>query len=341
MIMQIRRTLKYGRRQAMKLFAQSGLAVALLAFGAAGSFATVAEAQEGVFAGRDKWLFPGWEKLDGFDKLKVDKVVGLMTLANDELAKRKIGLLTVVVPAKAIFHRDKLPENRKVSADLLNFYPALQKELAAKGIASVDLSPALSGLPKGEQAFFRTDFHWTAWASEAAAKATANVIKSKWQLAGNAGDGAKLGEWTKERRFGDLAAKFMTPEQRREIGREVFTVRGERPAAGGGLLDDAAAPVHVVGNSFTAPYLGFSQALSHDLDRRVTLTWNPGDVGPWATLLQYIQSDDFKQNPPQVIVWQFNESRMQAGPSDRDSWVAASIMSDADWQDQLKKTLAK
>lgn len=332
------------RRSALALLGKTAMSICIASsagLAATSALVSPAKAQEAVFEGKDKWLFPGWEKIDTVDKAKIANVIDLIDFTNKELAKRDIGLVTVVVPAKALVHQDKLPDDRKLSPEILGLYADIQKDLAAKGVTSLDLAPVMAGLPKDQIAFFRSDFHWTAWASEAAAKAAADLIKSKWKLSGKAGDGAKLAEWTKERRFGDLAANFMTPEQRNAIGREVFTVRKQGAADGAGLLDEAKAPVHVVGNSFTAPYLGFSQALSHDLDRAVTLTWNPGDVGPWATMVQYLESDSFKQNPPQVIVWQFNEGQMQQSPSAEGRWVQASIMSDADWKKKIETAIAK
>ncbi len=335
---------KMSRRSTLAFLGKAAIAIAVAtgaALSATSALVSTARAQEAVFEGRDKWLFPGWEKIDVVDKAKVDNVIDLIDFTNKELAKRNIGLVVVVVPAKALIHQDKLPEGKTLSSDVLGLYANILRDLATKGIATVDLMPVLKALPQDQDAFFRTDYHWTAWASEAAAKATADLINSKWKLSGQAGDGAKLAEWTKERRFGDLAANFMTPEQRAAIGREVFTVRKQGGAEGEGLLDEAKAPVHVVGNSFTAPYLGFSQALSHDLDRAVTLTWNPGDVGPWATMIQYLESDSFRQNPPQVIVWQFNEGQMQQSPSAEGLWAQSSIMPDAEWKKKVEASLAQ
>ena len=300
---------------------------------------TPAVAQEAVFEGKDKWLFAGWEKIDNIDNIAVDNSLDLIAFASAELARHDIALISMIVPSKAIIHQDKLPEGLNLPADIIGLNDTMQKRLAEKEVTSVDIFTSLKNLPQEEQAFFRSDFHWTGWGSEAAAKTVAEVIKDKWSLKGKAGDGAKLGEWTKERRFGDLAVNFMTPAQRDAIGREVFTVRKDPPAETLSLLDDAAAPVHVVGNSFTEPYLGFSQALSYQLDRNVTLTWNPGDVGPWATMLQYLGSDAFKQNPPQVNVWQFNEGQLHQGPSTQGQWIASSIISDTEWKQHLQTYL--
>ena len=42
------------------------------------------------------------------------------------------------------------------------------------------------------------------------------------------------------------------------------------------------------------PYLGFPQKLSNAIDNPVGLTWTFGNVGPWKTLLNYLESPAFK-----------------------------------------------
>jgi alginate O-acetyltransferase complex protein AlgJ len=71
----------------------------------------------------------------------------------------------------------------------------------------------------------------------------------------------------------------------------------------------------------------------------VTLTWNPGDVGPWATLLQYLESPDFAQQKPQVIVWQFNEGQFHLGPDASANWNAKGVTSLSQWHQRIKKAL--
>ena len=76
-------------------------------------------------------------------------------------------------------------------------------------------------------------------------------------MAGKPGTGLPLGSVFNERRYGDLAELFLSPEQRKQAGRETFTVR--RQAENQSLLDDAPAPVHVTGHSMVQPYFGFPQ----------------------------------------------------------------------------------
>ena len=175
---------------------------------------------------------------------------------------------------------------------------------------------------------------------DAIADAIAARIKQKVpNLAGTPGTGMPLGSETRERRYGDLAELFLDPAQRAAIGRDTFVVR--RAAEGQSLLDDDKAPVHVTGHSMVQAYFGFPQKLSNDIDRPVTVNWKSGNVGPWVVLLEYLESAEFRDNPPQVLVWQMFEPVYGFGPAAQGQWDNASIMTAAQWQARLHKALGR
>ena len=89
------------------------------------------------------------------------------------------------------------------------------------------------------------------------------------------------------------------------------------------------------------PYFGYPQKLSNALDRPVSVNWKPGNVGPWIVLLEYLESDDFRTNPPQVLVWQMFEPSYPQGPDARGQWDNASIMSDSAWRQRMQKALGR
>ena len=89
------------------------------------------------------------------------------------------------------------------------------------------------------------------------------------------------------------------------------------------------------------PYFGFPQRLSNQIDRPVSLKWNPGDIGPWATLLQFLQSAEFKSNPVKFLVWQFNEGQLQNGPDAVGEWAAQSILPPRQWLLKVEESLQK
>jgi alginate O-acetyltransferase complex protein AlgJ len=149
----------------------------------------------------------------------------------------------------------------------------------------------------------------------------------------------QLGEWINDRHLGDLAANFLSPERKRIVGPESYTIR--KPAGGAAnLLDSEPAPVAVVGNSFVQPYFGFPQRLSNMIDRPVSLKWNPGDIGPWFSFLQYVESSEFRTNRPKFLIWQFNEAQVENGPDAAGAWAQQSVLSPADWRSRVSSAVS-
>ena len=313
--------------------------VALVAGALFGLSSTAVQAASAVITGQDGWLFPAWESLSKVDNAGITRTVDLVKQVRQQLERKHIGLVVLVVPMKAPFYARRLPADQLLSPAVQQRYDRLQADLTKAGLTTLDVKPILKQTEHGKQtAFYRADYHWTAWSAENTADAVAGVINSRYKLKGEPGGGAALGEWFDKRAFGDLAANFLPAIKRKAIGRDIYTVRHQVEEQDL-LIDDAPAPVQVIGNSFVQPYLGFPQKLSNVLDRPVALTWNPGDVGPWATLLQYLESPDFAQHTPQVIVWQFNEGQFHQGPDAAANWSAKGVMSRSEWQRRLAKAL--
>jgi len=299
---------------------------------------TAVHAASAVITGKDGWLFPAWESLNKVDNAGTARSIGLIKDVQQQLAREKIALVVLVVPMKAPFYAQRLPADQPLSPAVVQRYDRLQNELGKASLTTLNIKPILQQTEQGKQtAFYRADYHWTAWSAENTADATAKLITGRYRLQGEPGGGAVLGEWFDKRAFGDLASNFLPAIKRKAIGRDIYTVRHQ--VEKDLLIDDALAPVQVIGNSFVQPYLGFTQKLSNALDRPVTLTWNPGDVGPWATLLQYLESPDFAQHKPQVIVWQFNEGQFHLGPDAAANWNAKGVTSLNQWHLRIKKAL--
>jgi len=299
---------------------------------------TAVHAASAVITGKDGWLFPAWESLNKVDNAGTARSIGLIKDVQQQLAREKIALVVLVVPMKAPFYAQRLPDDQPLSPAVVQRYDRLQNELGKASLTTLNIKPILQQTEQGKQtAFYRADYHWTAWSAENTADATAKLITGRYRLQGEPGGGAVLGEWFDKRAFGDLASNFLPAIKRKAIGRDIYTVRHQ--VEKDLLIDDAPAPVQVIGNSFVQPYLGFTQKLSNALDRPVTLTWNPGDVGPWATLLQYLESPDFAQHKPQVIVWQFNEGQFHLGPDAAANWNAKGVTSLNQWHQRIKKAL--
>ncbi|QHE94227.1 alginate O-acetyltransferase AlgX-related protein [Pandoraea fibrosis] len=289
-----------------------------------------------IIRGKDNWLFPGWGSLTQVDTRGIDANTELVREARDALAARNIKLEVLLLPDKSLFYQDKLPDGKVMSPEVKARYKTILGKLQAAGITTFDDEVILRRIKDGGQdVYYRTDQHWTQVAADATAQATADMIrKDVPNLSGQPGTGLPLGGMVNDRRYGDLADLFLTADERKKIGREVFTVR--RPSEGQALLDDAPAPVHVTGHSMMQPYFGFPQKLSNLLDRPVSVNWKPGNVGQWVMLLEYLESPAFKQTKPQVLVWQIFEPAYSQGPDASGLWDNASIMTPDTWRKRLK-----
>jgi alginate O-acetyltransferase complex protein AlgJ len=302
------------------------LTTALLAI-----FTGNALARDAVIEGKNNWLFAGWESLTSTNPADEKSSIDLIANVSRILAKRNIKLIALVIPIKPRYYEGLLPDGMRLSDAVRNRYDSLLTELKASAVTAVDARQAFDVVTaEKKDLFYRADFHWTTFAAEAAADQVAAIVKKDGELPGKPGSGTPLGEWINDRHLGDLAANFLTPDRKRAIGPDSYTIRApaKNPV---GLLDSEPAPVAVVGNSFVQPYFGFPQRLSNAIDRPVLLKWNPGDVGPWATFLQLVQSDEFRDSPPRFLLWQFNEGQMQNGPQAVGEWAAPGISDPASW----------
>nr|WP_315528926.1 twin-arginine translocation pathway signal [uncultured Achromobacter sp.] len=294
-----------------------------------------------VITGTDGWLFAAWASLADTDVQAIDASTRLIAEAKTRLASRGIHLELLLLPDKVGFYEDRLPQGKTVSASVKKRYATILDSLQKAGVDVLDAKSVFTGLrAAGKDVYYRSDQHWTLAAAETTADAIATRIKQAVpKMAGAPGSGMPLGKETRERRYGDLADLFLPPEQRAAVGRETFTVRYAAESLP--LLDAGKAPVHVTGHSMVQAYYGFPQKLSNGIDRPVTVNWKSGNVGPWAILLEYLESTGFRDNPPQVLVWQMYEPVYGLGPQAQGHWNNASIMAPQQWQARLKRALGQ
>lgn len=293
-----------------------------------------------AFVGQDNYIFAAWDSLSTPDWKGIDATVARVAQVGQLLAARGVALVVPVLPDKMRIYEEKLPADKPMSPEMRQRYAGILSRLQTAGVATFDDDKLLMALKAaGQPVYYRTDQHWAQPAADATAQATADLIRQKVpNLAGQPGTGMALGPLINERRYGDLADRFLSPEQRRAVGREIYSVR--RAGDGESLLADAPSPVHVTGNSMVQPYFGFPQKLSNLLDRPVSVNWKPGDVGFWRVLLEYVESNAFRQQKPQALVWQLFEPNFHLGPDARGLWDSASVVSAEEWQRRIQAALA-
>ena len=293
-------------------------------------------AQTSVIEGRNLWLYPGWEDLRDDATPACLKAVDRIHETTKKLAARGMASVIVVAPVKARSCPENLPDGTAMSDGVKLRFDAMRSHAASLGLAMVDSAAAIAAIDAAQQKYIRADYHWSGHSAEAVADRVARHLMTPGALKGATG-GSRLGKWNEEVRYGDLAA-LLPPERKKAVGKDHFIVR--TAAVSQGLVGGGPPAVQVVGNSMVQPYLGFPQKLSNTIDHPVGLTWTFGDTGPWQTLLNYLESPAFRANPPQAIVWQFNEGQMMNLPSAAGQWDAASVMPDDTFLSRVAKAIA-
>ncbi len=290
--------------------------------------------ESSIIVGKDYWLFPAWVDLTDAGLDGIRNSVSLIAAANRALEARQVRLLVVVTPMKARIYEQQLPAGMRLSPAVKGRYEAILDLLHKAGIATIDAGAIADQLKsKGEAVYYRTDQTWTAMAAEATAKAAARFISSHWPLPHDPARAVAPGQWTTSLQAGDLI-KFLPAGQRTEAGRDKVTIRTGGNEKGL-ILFRGGAPIYVLGDSFVAPFTGFAQYMSHNLQTPVSLQWQTGSMGPWANFLLYVESNNFSASPPRVVVWQFNEGQLPPKPDEAGMWDPKGIMTAKEWLRRL------
>jgi alginate O-acetyltransferase complex protein AlgJ len=300
--------------------------VQALAFGLATTCALPAAATTPslIIDGKGDWLFPAWESLTDAGTAGIAAAIKTIAATQHLLKAGGIELLVAVVPMKARFYPDKLPDGIALSADVTARYSAILADLASAGVATFDVNAAMKSIT--QPWFFRTDYHWTEWSAEAVAAACAKKLQTMVTLPPAATPLPPLSAFSQDLHMGDLE-QLLPPDRQKAIGEEDISVR-TIDASRVQLLDPAKSHVHVVGNSFSMPYLGFPEMLAESLREPVGVTAKFGNAGPWQTMIEYLESPTFSANHPRAIVWQFVEGLFMHGPAATGFWDVTSLMSD-------------
>lgn len=266
---------------------------------------------KGTVIGRDGWLF---YYADDPRENRGDRRHVVATTINATVRQfEAAGIKTVIVfiPSKSRLYRSELPEDLDFTPESAGRYKSSLKMLRESGALAPDLEDGLLALhDKSPNAplYFRSDTHWTPVAAEAAANLVADEMNRSLNLPNSNAAGLKLTQAEEVKTFlaGDLA-RMLPPDQRKNYPAEHVTRTGT-VSSGGQLIENETADVAVVGCSFMQPPLNFAPMLSARLNRPVSLTWRVHDVGPYATMLEYLESKEFRRSRPKVIVWNFLEN---------------------------------
>jgi alginate O-acetyltransferase complex protein AlgJ len=316
---------------------------------AGGVFATVtsrrarAAVVDLVAVGKDGWLFPIWDEVRRVEIKRLPQVVDRLGQAMDLMKGAKIQVAIVLTPVKSRIYKEFLPDDFKFTTEPDHRYAMALEQLRHTGALVPDLAAPLLAMRTAEPnkpLFFRADTHWTALGAEAAATEVARQIQDKFHLPASAQPGTKLGPLvTALQSKNDLAA-LLPPAQAAQYPLESFQIHQvEDGQESGALVDDDAADVVLIGNSFMQPKLGFQPMLSNQLNRPVSLVWKVHQVGPYQTLLSYLHSEAFRRQRPNLIVWNFHETDITTPSDRRDGW-GQNAMAPQAFLDALRQAIS-
>ena len=294
------------------------------------------EGRPGVVLGRDQWLYSD-EEFNPIvnEELNLQGNYALVEGVRQTLKAKGVKLVMAIVPAKVRLYPEHLGDVQPASIHA-NLYQDFHARVAADKILAPDLlGPLQQAKQRGEQVFLRTDTHWTPNGAEIAARQLAKAIAEKAPLSGQPQRFVTEAEQTVEHK-GDLRLflpldplfENLMPAQE-PLQKRVTRAADDQPAADDALFANNQVPVALIGTSYSAnPNWNFVGALKQALHSDVVNYAEDGH-GPILPMLSYLKSDAFKNDPPQVLIWEFPERYLPVNNEIGDA--------DPQWVAELKK----
>ena len=201
---------------------------------------------------------------------RVAEAADLVAAMRDALEKRGVRFVVAVPPNASTIYQDDLPvwaqrQGRKTEYDLF------LEDLAARGVETVDLRPALDAVRDHGEAYLMNDAHWTARGAVAGFNAVAKADgHPDWTI-----DPARALGPPEVRKGGDIARMLGIQDDVSETSESfVLPQQGSDRALSDAVMPDhvvttgrAGPTVLVIGDSFTASY--FPAMLSQHVGRAI------------------------------------------------------------------------
>jgi alginate O-acetyltransferase complex protein AlgJ len=266
-------------------------------------YLAVGEGRKGVVAGRDGWLYTA-EEIRPTPKdlsLALDRIAWV----RDRFAEVGATLVIVPVPGKLDVH--VAHSDPETAANIVGIYDAFLKGLQVRDVPVLDARAALRTEAREGLAYFRTDTHWTPAGARAVAEALAGSGLVEQGTTVFAVTGTTVDHFT-----GDLVTYVTSDGLAPLLGLppEVATLYiAVADTTGSGEIDifadTAAGATLLIGTSYSAnPAWSFAEALKLALGRDVLNLAVEGQ-GPVRPMMDYLGSADFREAPPELLIWEF------------------------------------
>lgn len=263
-----------------------------------------------LITGKEGWVFRS--KLDLRQNFEFsEKDTRLYRDFSDALKKRGTHIVLAVIPTRGIVAHEKLPQDIAITQ---NYDPVSAKQSYSAMIETLNTHDILAaGTPEpasGAGYFNHADQHWTVAGARDMARSIAGVIKkpSIWQgMPEQAYQTIAGKEVSYDGRFGKATEALCGLKPPPEKDREAKTVPDQDGFDKKALFEEKAAPqVVLVGTSnsrrddFDANFSGaLKEALSTDV-----LNAAISGGGKADSLLVYLNSESFQNNPPKFLIWE-------------------------------------
>lgn len=258
-----------------------------------------------IIEGKNGWIFFSEELLPDSD---IRDNYSEQTKAIQQVVKlfksQGIEVFLAIIPSKASVYSEFLPENFSPSFDYKSNYNKILRDLSALHINTIDLKGPMVADKKDNKMFFKTDTHWTPQAAQLSGKAIAESVLKYLKS-------SPVVEFNTTKRAsasfqGDLT-KGLSPEKQKNYAEEVQFPIGITPISSDLLSDVPLPDATLIGTSYSDWGDGFlSRAIAVEAKRDV-LNFASSGHGFWEPLEKYVQSSEYKQHPPKVLIIEMPE----------------------------------
>lgn len=272
-------------------------------------YLTFHEGKEGVLVGSDGWLYTNEEFLSYPDAdTALENKVKLAVAAQSQLEQLGARFLVAVIPAKARVY----PENLGAYS-----YPSYKEgvysdfidALEAQGIPVLGLLEPLALAKTDSHVFLHTDTHWTPFGAEIAANAIAKQVEAASLLPSLNTSSFSTEAAAPMTHEGDLLA-YIPMGNLQYLGPQPDTLpvlTTSQEGGGPGLFGSQSIPITLIGTSYSAnSKWHFEGALKQALGADVLNLADEGQ-GPVVPLEAYLSSDELRDNPPELVIWEVPE----------------------------------
>ncbi|BBR52432.1 MULTISPECIES: alginate O-acetyltransferase [Pseudomonas] len=235
---------------------------------------------------------------------------------HDAFKKRGVELVLVYQPTRGLVNRNMLNPAEKAAFDYqkaLGNYQAMLKRFASMGYNVPDLSPLtneqLAAADQGKDFYFRGDQHWTPYGAERAAKIVADTVHKMPAFEGiprKEFETHKSGRMGKTGTLHNVAGQLCGTSYAVQYMDQFATEPKGGASDGDDLFGDSGnAKITLVGTSHSGKNYNFSGFLQQYIGADVLNVAFPGG-GLEGSMIQYLGSEEFKKNPPKILIWEFS-----------------------------------